>query len=70
MLTCRKATEICSAELDRPLIWRERLALKVHLTMCSGCSNFRVHVNLMRRAMNTFTEDHSKTDRRSDRDRL
>ena len=68
MLTCQKASEICSAELDRPLTWSERAGLKVHLMMCSGCSNFRAHVNLMRRAMSAYMEHRPTIDRRHDHD--
>ncbi len=39
MLNCREVTELCSAELERPLRTGEALSLRVHLMMCSGCTN-------------------------------
>ena len=41
MLSCRQVTEVCSAEMDRPLKFGEQVSLRVHLLMCSGCRNYR-----------------------------
>ncbi|WP_404343199.1 zf-HC2 domain-containing protein [Vreelandella venusta] len=37
MLMCREATRLMSLKLDRKLTFRERTALRVHLTMCGAC---------------------------------
>jgi hypothetical protein len=41
MLTCRKASELISLSLDRPLALRERLALGLHLCGCALCRGYR-----------------------------
>jgi Putative zinc-finger len=40
MLTCKQASVVISASLDRPLTLRERLALKFHLFICKYCKRF------------------------------
>ena len=41
MLNCKEVTEMCSQEMERDLRLQERMSLRMHLMMCSGCSNFR-----------------------------
>lgn len=50
MLNCREATQLMSEGQDRSLTWRERSALRLHLWICSGCTNFRRHLDFLRRA--------------------
>ncbi len=40
MLNCKEASPLVSESLDRSLDLRERLSLKMHLMMCSGCTQF------------------------------
>jgi predicted anti-sigma-YlaC factor YlaD len=40
MLNCKEASRLVSESLDRSLDLRERLSLKMHLMMCSGCTQF------------------------------
>lgn len=49
MMNCRQATELMSQELDRQLSWHERVALKFHVMMCDGCTNFRKQMGFIRR---------------------
>ncbi len=56
MLKCREVTMLCSRELERPLGIRERVSLGVHLSMCSGCSNFRQQMKTMRRVMRAYAD--------------
>ncbi|HAZ99627.1 zf-HC2 domain-containing protein [Halomonas sp. CnH100-B] len=37
MLMCREATRLMSLKLDRKLTFKERTALRVHLSICSAC---------------------------------
>ncbi|GEK49396.1 zf-HC2 domain-containing protein [Vreelandella venusta] len=37
MLMCREATRLMSLKQDRTLTFRERTALRLHLSMCSAC---------------------------------
>lgn len=41
MLTCAHATRLISDGLDVELTLRQRVSLRVHLWICSGCANFR-----------------------------
>ena len=50
-LTCREASRLVSQGLDRKLGFGERLALRVHLAICDGCTNFKKQVAFLRRAV-------------------
>lgn len=50
MLSCKEANVLMSQELDRNLSWKERLGLKLHVSMCDGCSNFRKQMTFLRKA--------------------
>jgi predicted anti-sigma-YlaC factor YlaD len=56
MLNCREVTELCSDELDRTLGLRERMALRTHLMMCAGCTQFRAQMATMRRLMQAYAQ--------------
>ena len=56
MLTCQEMTELCSAELDRPLRPGERLSLHAHLFMCRGCSRYRRQLFQLRSAAQAYGE--------------
>lgn len=51
MLSCKQATRLLSERQDRPLALGERLALRVHLVICDGCSAVNRQFDLLRRAM-------------------
>ena len=51
MMSCKEATHLMSEDLERPLSRRERVALRLHLMMCSGCRNFRVQIGFLRTAI-------------------
>jgi hypothetical protein len=57
MMNCKQATQMMSRELDRPLRWNERLALRLHVMMCNGCSNFRKQMAFIRKACRMQAED-------------
>lgn len=48
MISCRKASELISLSMDRPLALRERLALGLHLCGCSMCRAYRRQAIIMR----------------------
>lgn len=56
MLSCKEVTEICSQEMERPLVLRERLFLQAHLLMCSGCTNFRTQMKTLRQVMRSYAD--------------
>lgn len=50
MLTCKHATKLMSQSQDRPLELKERVSLKFHLMMCSGCTNYNKQMEFIRKA--------------------
>ncbi|MBI1389844.1 MAG: hypothetical protein GC154_15500 [bacterium] len=44
MFSCKKASHLISASLDRGLTAGERFSLRFHLAICGMCRNFRKHV--------------------------
>lgn len=54
---CREVTALVLAGEDRRLGTGERLAIRVHLAMCDGCTNFSQHVAVMRRALARWRSD-------------
>jgi hypothetical protein len=50
MLTCKETTHLLSAAQDRPLGFRERLELRLHLLICQGCTNYRKQIDFVRAA--------------------
>jgi hypothetical protein len=51
ILSCKEASRLVSQGLERRLGLFERLALRLHLAICDGCSNFRRQVLFLRRAV-------------------
>lgn len=56
MLNCHDATRLMSESQERPLSLMERMSLKFHLSMCSGCSNFKEQM----KALRTMTRGYAK----------
>ena len=56
MLNCKEVTELCSQEMERPLGLGERLSLRMHLMVCTGCTNFRKQMTDLRHVAKTYAE--------------
>ncbi len=54
MLSCRQATELMSQEQDRVLSLGERLGLRLHVWICTGCNNYRRQMSVLRAACRRF----------------
>ena len=54
MLSCRQATELMSQEQDRVLNLGERLGLRMHVWICTGCNNYRRQMSVLRAACRRF----------------
>jgi hypothetical protein len=54
MINCRRVTELCSQEMERNLQLQEQIPLRMHLLMCSGCTNFRKQMSILRDAMQRY----------------
>ncbi|MBI3285611.1 MAG: zf-HC2 domain-containing protein [Burkholderiales bacterium] len=64
MLNCQNATRLMSEVQERELGMKERMSLKVHVMMCSGCRNFGQQMQTLRQAMRAYA---SGADERSDK---
>ncbi|MBI5718769.1 MAG: zf-HC2 domain-containing protein [Burkholderiales bacterium] len=60
MLSCKEVTEVCSAEMERPLKLGEQVSLRAHLMMCSGCTNYRKQLKTIRQVMQAYAEGKGK----------
>ena len=49
--SCKEVTALVIAREDRELPLTERLALRVHMTICSACPKFERQILTMRNAM-------------------
>lgn len=60
--TCREVTTILVAREDRDLPWTDRVALKIHLSVCQTCPRFERQMLTMRHSFarwRHYTEDES-----------
>jgi len=57
MLSCKEASRLVSQGLDRDLGFGERVMLRVHLTICDGCTNFKNQVAFLRKSMARLGND-------------
>lgn len=44
MISCKKASILLSASMDRELTFIERLRLRMHLMVCKWCRRFRIQL--------------------------
>ena len=55
-LSCRQASRLITAELDRELTTLERVALRLHLGICDVCPTVIRQFALLRRSMAQLRE--------------
>lgn len=46
---CREVTRLISLAMDQPLTWRRRLAVRLHVMICTWCKRYQRQLDLMRR---------------------
>lgn len=56
MLSCKEATQLVSQGLDRRLGFAERVALRLHLLICDGCSHFTKQLAFLQKAVKRLKE--------------
>lgn len=56
MMNCQQATKLISASQELALSLHEKLRLKMHVTMCSGCRNFSLQLPFLNTAMNAYAK--------------
>lgn len=54
MLSCNEVTRLLSDSQERTLHLNERVMMRMHLMMCSGCRNFERQMTVIRNAMRTL----------------
>lgn len=54
MMNCQQATKLISESQERALSMPEKVSLKVHVMMCSGCKNFSLQVPFLSKAMKAY----------------
>jgi hypothetical protein len=63
-LTCKEASRLISAGLDRDLGLADRTALRLHLAVCSACSTVKAQFEFLRRALSTHSDTEKDDDAR------
>lgn len=48
MINCKSATRLASDAMERKLSRKERILLRMHVLMCSGCHNFAEQMSILR----------------------
>lgn len=48
IINCKEASQLVSQAMDRPLGWRKRFDLWVHLVVCGMCRQFLKQLRLVR----------------------
>jgi hypothetical protein len=56
MLNCKETTGLISQGQDRPLTTVERIRLRLHLLLCSGCRNFNRQLDFLRTALRRYRD--------------
>ncbi len=54
MMNCQQATRLLSESQERALSLSEKVSLKVHVMMCSGCKNFSLQIPFLSQAMKAY----------------
>lgn len=56
MLNCQDATRLLSESQERTLSLKERMPLKMHVLMCSGCRNFGQQMDTLRQMARAYVK--------------
>jgi predicted anti-sigma-YlaC factor YlaD len=56
MMNCKQATQLLSEKMDRPLTTKEKLALKMHTTICSACRQFGLQMIDLRKISKAYVK--------------
>lgn len=59
MISCKRATELLSKQMEEPLPLKDELALKLHLFICEFCEKFAQQIQLIRKALSSQRVDAS-----------
>lgn len=59
MLNCKQAAALMSQGMDKELGMLQRMSLRFHLMMCSGCRNFNKQMEFLRQGCRKFPQQDS-----------
>ncbi len=55
-LTCKEASRLMSAGLDKELSPAERASLRMHVAICGACQKLEKQFGFLRRALRAYSE--------------
>ncbi|MEO8203051.1 MAG: zf-HC2 domain-containing protein [Betaproteobacteria bacterium] len=53
-LSCKDSSRLMSLEQDQPLTLGQRIALRLHLVICTACARVKTQLAFMRRAARDY----------------
>lgn len=56
MLNCKNVTRLYSESQERTLSLSERMSLKLHVLMCSGCRSFGQQMPILRQVVRAYAK--------------
>jgi hypothetical protein len=63
MLSCHNATQLLSESQEKKLKLGERMSLRLHLLICSGCRNFGNQMHSLRKIARIYASGKTDHDR-------
>jgi hypothetical protein len=57
MLSCKEVSRLLSLSMDQSLPRMKRMELRLHLWLCSACSNFDNQMKFLRKAINRLDDE-------------
>jgi hypothetical protein len=65
-MSCRQASRLITAQLDRPLSTFERISLEVHLKICTACPIVIRQLDVIRRSVHRWRDTVEAPDERGE----
>jgi predicted anti-sigma-YlaC factor YlaD len=63
MRTCKEISKLVSESLDRELPLRDRMAMRMHLMMCSLCRTYSHQMRQLRSVLTTVSDVETPTEK-------
>jgi hypothetical protein len=61
MPSCKETAALISENMDRPLPWRKRFSIRIHVMMCSLCRRYEKQLRLLRKGARHYAEPDENT---------
>jgi hypothetical protein len=58
MINCKDFARLMSERMDRPLSFRDRIVIRLHLLVCPPCQHIQTHFDAMRQACRWMPGNH------------